>query len=121
MGPAKFIGVCLSLTSIESKESFISDDFEEAVKAVSVHDLPNRAASLVLHPRLNQVNGVDGCSTRCCGEGEERGGEERGGEGRGGNERRKECKICFAVDDQQGSNSLSLICLFGAMIIKEIR
>ena len=51
-------------TTIQTKDAFVPDDFFEAIKTVSVHQLSDvRASPLILHPSLDQVNGVHSCST----------------------------------------------------------
>lgn len=50
------------ITSVEAKEALVAEDLLGAVEAVLVHQLPDQGAggALVLHARLDQVDGVDG-------------------------------------------------------------
>lgn len=57
--PTSAAEIC-PLTSVESKETLITQHFLKAVEAVLVHQLPDHRASatLVLHPGLHQIYGI---------------------------------------------------------------
>lgn len=63
------IAIFISLTSVEAEEALVAEDLLGAVEAVLVHQLPDQRAggALVLHARLDQVDGVDGSGPGGCG------------------------------------------------------
>lgn len=55
-----------SVTSVETKEALVTQDFLSAVEAVLIHEFSYKGAggALVLHPRLHQVYRVHRCRAR---------------------------------------------------------
>lgn len=54
---------------VEAKEALVTNDFLEAIPTVSVHDFANVGfGSLVLHSRLDQIDGVDSERANCSGD-----------------------------------------------------
>lgn len=60
-----FVWFCVreGVTSVEPEEALVAENLLCAVEAVLVHQLSYEGArgALVLHARLHQVDGVDGC------------------------------------------------------------
>lgn len=59
-GPFMCCEICERVTSVESKEAFVTQHLLRTVEAVLVHQLSYKGAcgALVLHARLHQVDGV---------------------------------------------------------------
>lgn len=59
---------CHGCTSVETKESLISENLLGTIKAVLIHELSYKgpSGSLILHSCLHQIDGVHSRGTRCC-------------------------------------------------------